>query len=394
MRAALLTLPRTVWLLGAISLLNDSASELLYPLVPLYLASALAAGPRALGTIEGVAEAASSLVKLASGWLADRQRRSKPWVVVGYGVAAVSRPLYALTRSWLGILALRFFDRIGKGLRTAPRDALLARSVAGEHRGLAFGFHRAMDNAGAVIGPLLAAWFLVRHVPLRDVFLWAAVPGALCVLLSLAIKEPDQGAKPTAQKVDLAWSKLPPTLKRYLLVLALFTLSNSSNAFILLRAAQLGVEPYQVPLLWALVCAVATIFSVPLSALSDRVGRRALILAGWLIYAASYCAIGSLTGPTPWIWPIYGFYGLFMAASEGAEKALVADLAPKDKLGTAYGWFTLVGGVLLLPASLWFGFVWHATSAALAFYVAAGISLVAAILLPLALRTPRHGSRD
>ena len=390
MTKGLLALPRTVWLLGAISLLNDSASELLYPLVPIYLATVLSAGPRALGVIEGVAEATASLVKLAAGWLADRQRRSKPWVVAGYFVAAVSRPLYALTRSWLGILGLRFFDRIGKGLRSAPRDALLARSVDAKDRGLAFGFHRAMDNAGAVIGPLLAAWFLLRGVPLRDVFLWSAIPGALCVLLSVFLREPDRAAPAKdAPKIDLSWTKLPPTLKRYLLVLALFTLSNSSNAFILLRAADLGMEKYQVPLLWALVSGVATVFSVPLSALSDRVGRKKLILAGWIVYAASYCAIGSLSGPTPWIWPLYGVYGLFMAATEGAEKALVADLTPKDKLGTAYGWFTLVGGLLLLPASLWFGWVWHAYGAALAFYLAAGISLVAAILLPFALGSKR-----
>jgi MFS family permease len=386
MAKGLLALPRTVWLLGAISLLNDSASELLYPLVPLYLASVLAAGPRALGVIEGVAEATSSLVKLGAGWLADKQRRSKPWVVAGYFFAAVSRPLYAFTRSWLGVLGLRFFDRIGKGLRSAPRDALLARSVDAKQRGLAFGFHRAMDNAGAVIGPLLAAWFLLEGVPLRDVFLWAAVPGVLCVLLGLFLREPATPAPASAAKVDLAWTKLPPALKRYLLVLALFTLSNSSNAFILLRAADLGMEKYQVPLLWALVSGVATVFSVPLSALSDRVGRKKLILAGWFVYAASYFAIGSLSGPTPWIWAIYGVYGLFMAATEGAEKALVADLAPKDALGTAFGWFTLVGGLLLLPASLWFGWVWHEFGAALAFYVAAGISLVAAALLPLALR--------
>lgn len=194
MLAGLRSLPRTVWLIGLISLVNDSASEMLYPLVPLYLTSVLMAGPRALGLIEGIAEASASLLKLASGVIVDRTRRARPWILGGYGLAALCRPLIAFIGSWPWLLALRFADRVGKGLRTSPRDALLAASVPRERRGLAFGVHRALDNAGAVLGPLAATALLAGGAPLRAVFLWAAIPGAVCIALALALREPQAPA--------------------------------------------------------------------------------------------------------------------------------------------------------------------------------------------------------
>ena len=189
MLAALRALPRTVWLIGLISLVNDSASEMTYPLIPLYLSSVLMAGPRALGIIEGLAEATASLLKLFSGVIVDRTRRARPWVIVGYLLAGLGRPLMALASSWPWLLAIRFADRVGKGLRSSPRDALLAGSVDAEHRGLAFGLHRAMDNAGAVIGPVTASLLLAWHLPLREIFLWSAIPGGLCLALALMIQE-------------------------------------------------------------------------------------------------------------------------------------------------------------------------------------------------------------
>lgn len=378
---ALLGLPATVWLLGLISLFNDSASELLYPLVPLYLAAVLMAGPKALGIIEGIAEATSSLLKLFSGVLADRTASTKRWVVGGYSLAAVARPLLAFAASWPVVLALRFADRVGKGLRASPRDALLAQSVAPAQRGLAFGLHRAMDNAGAVIGPLLATALLAAHVPLRDIFLWTAIPGVITIALALCLREP--AAAPSSPRLPFRWnlSGFPPAFKRYLLVLALFTLGNSSNMFLLLRARELGLPDYQVPLLWALVSTTAMLFSTPLSALSDRLGRQRLILSGWLIYGLFYLLLGLNGGHTGLLWPLFAGYGLFMAATEGAEKALVADLAPTALLGTAYGWFNLTAGIMLLPASLLFGGLWQATGPSVAFGVAAGCALVAALLL-------------
>lgn len=378
---AILDLPRTVWLLGLVSLFNDTTSELIYPLVPLYLASVLMAGPRALGLIEGIAEATASLLKLFSGVLMDRRGHAKGWVAAGYGLAALSRPLFYLAASWPAVLVLRFADRVGKGLRTSPRDALLAGAVDESRRGLAFGLHRAMDNAGAVIGPLLAAWLLARGVPIKDVFLWSIVPGIITVALALAIKEPPVIPAATRQSFSWKMEGFPPTFKRYLLVLALFTLGNSSNMFLLLRARELGLPDYQVPLLWALVAGVAMVFSVPLSALSDRFGRVRLILAGWVIYGLFYLLLGINGFYTLLLWPLFAFYGLFLAATEGAEKALVADLAPRERLGTAYGWFNLTAGIMLLPASILFGWLWQAVSPFAAFGFSASCALLAALLL-------------
>ncbi|HEY0232256.1 MAG TPA: MFS transporter, partial [Dokdonella sp.] len=254
---AIRALPRTVWLLGTISLVNDFASDMIYPLVPLYLASVLLAGPKALGLIEGVAEAASSLLKLFAGVLADRSGRVRAWVIAGYAIAGFARPLIGLSTSWPGVLACRFADRIGKGLRSAPRDALISLSVEPLQRGLAFGFHRAMDNLGAVIGPLAAAALLALGVDLRHVFLLSIVP-ALLVLL-LAFKVPEPARKPILAKQPMRWTLagLPPTFRRYLGVLALFTLGNSSNMFLLLRANELGAGATRTTLMWALFSAVA-----------------------------------------------------------------------------------------------------------------------------------------
>ena len=378
---SLLALPRTVWLLGLVSLFNDSTSELVYPLVPLFLVSVLMAGPRALGLIEGVAEATASLLKLFSGVLMDYRGHAKGWVAGGYGLAALSRPLFSLASSWPMVLVLRFADRVGKGLRNSPRDAILAGVVDKDNRGLAFGVHRAMDNAGAVIGPLLAAWLLAHGVPLKDVFLWSIVPGIITVALALSVKEPP--VIPAANRLPFSWklAGFPLVYKRYLLVLALFTLGNSSNMFLLLRAKELGLSDYQVPLLWALVSGVAMVFSVPLSALSDRLGRVRLILAGWLVYGLFYVLLGINGFHTFLLWPLFAFYGLFLAATEGAEKALVADLAPRDLLGTAYGWFNLIAGIMLLPASILFGWLWQGISPFAAFCFSAACALTAALLL-------------
>lgn len=381
MLKALFALPSTVWLLGLVSFLNDSASELVYPLVPLYLASVLMAGPKALGIIEGIAEATGSLLKLFAGVLSDKTRSTKYWVVGGYSLAALGRPILALAGSWPVVLALRFSDRVGKGLRSSPRDAMLALSVAPHQRGLAFGFHRALDNAGAVVGPLLAAWLLYRGMPIRDILLWTLVPGVMTVALALCIREPHR--EMPLHKPVFSWTMqgFPPVFKRYLLVLALFTLGNSSNMFLLLRAREMGLAESQVPLLWALASGMAMLFSTPLSALSDRLGRTRLIVGGWVVYGVFYLLLG-LNGQNLWLlWPLFAFYGLFMAATEGAEKALVADLAPKELLGTAYGWFNLTAGVMLLPASVLFGWLWQTISPEMAFGFSASCAILAAILL-------------
>ncbi|WP_300454496.1 MFS transporter [Accumulibacter sp.] len=380
MLQSLRELPRTVWLLGLVSFFNDSTSELIYPLVPLYLASVLMAGPRTLGIIEGVVEAAASLLKLLSGVLADRRRSAKPWVVGGYALAAIARPLLAFATSWPMVLALRLADRVGKGLRSSPRDALLALTVSADRRGLAFGFHRSLDNAGAVVGPLLAAWLLAEKVPLPTIFLCASVSGVITVALALAVDEPARAPAVPGQPLRWSLHGLPRSFERYLAVLALFTLGNSSNMFLLLRARDLGLAEYQVPLLWALVSLTAALFSTPLSALSDRFGRTRLIVGGWGVYGVFYLLLGA-NSQTALLWPLFAIYGLFMAATEGAEKALVADLVGGDHLGTAYGWFNLTTGLMLLPASIVFGWLWQAISPLAAFGFSAACSLLAALLL-------------
>ena len=383
---ALRALPRSVWLLGAISLLNDAASEMVYPLLPLFLAGTLGAGPRVIGLIEGLAEAVSSLLKLGSGVWSDRIRRAKPFVVWGYGVAGLARTLIAAATGWWFVLLCRLADRIGKGLRSSPRDALLGRAVQPDQRGLAFGFHRAMDNAGAVIGPLLAAALLGLGLELRTVFWCAAVPAVLVFLLALRLREPEAEAIVQAPRFNWHLGEFPVEFRRYLVVLAVFMLGNSSNLFLLLRVRELGFRQEQVPLLWALMSLVAAVCLTPLSALSDRFGRRRLIIAGWVAYAAIYLLLGWNGLPTWGIWVLFMAYGLFIAATEGAEKALVADLVPRDQLGTAFGWYHLTLGVTLLPASLVFGALWESISAFTAFAFGAGCALLAALLLALWMR--------
>lgn len=387
---AVRALPRTVWLIGLLSLVNDASSEMLYPLIPLYLSSVLMAGPRVLGIIEGIAEATASLLKLFSGVVVDRVRRAKPWIVAGYGLAGIGRPLIALVTGWPALLALRFADRVGKGIRSSPRDALLAASVDPAHRGLAFGLHRAMDNAGAVIGPLAAAALLAADVPLREIFLWSLIPAVVCLGLALSLREPETLKGAARPAFDWRMGDMPPAFRRYLVVVALFTLGNSSNMFLLLRARELGVAQTQVPLLWAAVSLVAAIFSTPLSALSDRLGRTRLLVVGYAAYSLFYAAFGLLTSGGLWLFGLFAFYGLFMAATEGVEKALVADLAPSELRGTAFGWFNLTAGLLLLPASVVFGWLYQAASPLAAF----GFSSVCAGLAALLMATwVRPGSR-
>ncbi len=382
MLQALGSLPRAVWLIGLISLVNDAASEMIYPLIPLYLSSVLLAGPRAMGLIEGIAEATASLLKLFSGVIFDYTQRARPWIVFGYGIAGLGRPLIALVSNWPFLLLLRFTDRVGKGLRTSPRDALLAASVVAGNRGLAFGLHRAMDNAGAVIGPMMAALLLGTGMELKTIFLWTIVPAVLCIVLALMLQEAEHRTPPpTTKGFDWHLQAMPSAYRRYLPVAALFTLGNSSNMFLLLRARELGVSQAHIPLLWAAVSAVAMCFSTPLSALSDRWGRLRVLTGGYLAYGLFYLAMGQLHHNGFILFALFGCYGLFMAATEGVEKALVADLSPDGHQGTAFGWFNLVTGAMLLPASIVFGWLYQSLQPQTAFFFSSGCALGAAMLL-------------
>ncbi len=378
---AIRALPRTVWLVATISLFNDAASDMIYPLVPLYLASVLMAGPKALGMIEGIAEAVSSLLKLFAGVLADRSGKVRAWVIAGYGIAGFARPLIGITTSWLGVLACRVADRVGKGLRSAPRDALISLSVQPEQRGLAFGFHRAMDNFGAVIGPLMAAALLAAGFSLRHIFLLAIVPALIVLALAITVPEAEHPAARAKEPLRWTLSGMPAPFRRYLCVLALFTLGNSSNMFLLLRANELGASATRVTLMWALFSLVAALLSTPLSALSDRFGRAHVLGIAWFAYAAAYLLIGLLPGADWALWVAFAGYGVVTAALEGTEKALVADLVPRERIGTGFGWYNLVAGIFLLPASLLFGWLWSTFAPSTAFAFGAACAFSAALLL-------------
>jgi len=354
---------------------------MIYPLVPLYLASVLMAGPKALGVIEGIAEAVSSLIKLAAGVLADRSGKTRAWVIGGYAIAGFARPLIGLTTSWLGVLACRFADRVGKGLRTAPRDALISHSIRPDQRGVAFGFHRAMDNLGAVVGPLSAAALLAAGVGVRNVFLLAIIPAIVVLVLAFAVREPEMPVPIKRDAFRWSFAGLPAPFRRYLCVLALFTLGNSSNMFLLLRANELGASATRVTLMWALFSGVAAVLSTPLSAMSDRYGRSRVLGVAWFAYGLAYLMIGLLPGADWALWLAFAAYGAVTAALEGTEKALVADLVPQERSGTAFGWYNLVAGILLLPASLIFGWIWSTVSPFAAFAFGAACAFAAAILL-------------
>ena len=372
--------------LAAVSFLTDVSSEIIYPLLPIFLTTVLGAGAAAVGAIEGAAETTSALLKLASGWWSDRVSRRKPLVVAGYALASAARPLVAIAQSSVQVLAIRITDRIGKGIRGAPRDALIADSVDPSIRGRAFGFHRAADHAGAVIGPLIAfALLQSQTVDLRTVFLLAAIPGLLSVLvLVLGVREAPRPVRATPGVATTS----PPVLTiglggRFWVFLAavfLFTLGNSTDAFLILRANQLGVPVALVPILWAGLHIVKSASSMPGGALSDRVGRKPLILAGWTLYALVYFAFGQAT--ESWhAWALFLTYGLFFGLTEGTERAMVADLVGRERRGTAYGWFNLAIGIGALPASLLFGLVWDRFGPARAFQVGSGFAFVAAMVL-------------
>jgi MFS family permease len=382
---------RSVLALGWVSFLTDVSADMIYPLLPAFLTKTLGAGPETVGFIEGVAETTASLAKIGSGAWSDRVRRRKPIVVLGYVIAAVVRPLVAFARLWAQVLAIRFTDRVGKGIRTSPRDALLADIVPSDRRGRAFGLQRAMDNAGAVVGPLLAALLLkLAFVDERGVFLLAAVPGiAAIVVLLLAVPDPGRRAAAPAASQRPA-GKLPAAFWQIVAIFAFFTLANSTDAFLLLRAQDAGVALWQLPLLWSFFHAVKAATGVPGGALADRVGRVPAIALGWVIYAASYGGFAFVSRPLA-VWALFAVYALFFGLTEGSERAFVADLVPQGLRGRAYGAFHAAIGMTALPASVLFGLLWKRFGPRTAFLTGAAVALTAAVALWFATRQLRAG---
>src|SRR5438034_4667619 len=382
-------LPRNVYAIGFVSLLNDASSEIIYPLLPVFLSSVLGASASAIGLIEGAAESISSLLKLFAGYFSDRLGKRKALVVSGYALANFARPLLAFASNWHQVLAIRMTDRVGKGIRTAPRDAMIADTVAFEQRGLAFGFHRAMDHSGAVIGPLLGYvlvyWFATnRNAPTAHdftrIFLWASVPAFAAVLVAIFFLKETARRQLTESEANpprLSWHGFDGNFKRFLLVVALFTLSNSSDAFLLLRAQTAGVSVMTIPLLWAAHHGSKVLSSLWGGDLSDRLGRRRLIVSGWTLYAAVYAGFAFVsTGISVWI--LFLIYGIYFGLAEGTEKALVADLVRPEERGTAYGLYNLAFSITVLPASLLMGAVWYWRGPTTAFLMSAALGATAA----------------
>lgn len=378
---------RNVWVAGFVSLFTDISSEMLVPVLPLFLATVLHAPIRAIGLIEGAAEATASIMKAISGWISDRTGRRKPLMVMGYGLSNILKPLMAFTGTWGQVLAIRLTDRFGKGIRGAPRDALIADSAETAMRGKAFGLHRAMDTVGAAIGPLAAGAILwVWPGEYRKVFMWAAVPGVIAiVLIVLFLRETGEGRTttgPVLRNWGLSLWRLSPALRRFVLIGFLFALGNSSDAFLILRAQNLGLSGGLVTMAYFTFNFSYAILSYPLGALSDRIGRKPVMVGGFVAFALIYFGFGMAT--QAWmVWPLFLCYGLYYAGTEGIQKAYITDHAEPEQRGTAVGVYNALTGLAALPASIVAGFLWERLGPAIPFWVGSGTAAVSALLLLL-----------
>jgi MFS family permease len=392
---SLLRLPKNVRNLGWVSFLNDVSSEMIYPLLPLFLTQTLGAGVVFIGLIEGVAESVSSFLKLFSGWVSDRFQKKKGLILFGYSLASVTRPFIGLAASPFHVLFLRFFDRIGKGIRTSPRDALLSQSVGETKRGKAFGFQRAMDHAGAMIGPLIASLLMATVTDsLRVVFLLSFIPAIFCILVLFRGVCDTSGSQAAGRPAfKLRWTDWDRRFKFFLLIIILFTLGNSSDAFLLLRAKDLGIGAHAIPILWFFFHLSKAAFSVPGGIISDRIGRKKVMVLAWIVYGLTYIGFGFASNAYH-IWLLFLVYGFFYGLSEGTERAWVSDLVEESKRGTAFGAYHFAIGVAALPASLLLGFIWKAVGVRWAFTFGAVMALIAACLAILLMRESLRKSND
>lgn len=373
-------LPRTVVILGLVSLLNDAASEMISPLLPIFLTATLGAGPAIVGFIEGLAEATASVLKLVSGRLADRGVAAKRLVVGGYALSNAGRPLIGLAAGWAAVLGLRFLDRVGKGLRTAPRDALIAGAVGPAQRGRAFGFHRSMDHAGAVVGPLLAFAMLAMQADLQHVFLASVVPGAL-VLLLLVLGLPAQAPAVVTTPRIFRWRALHGRLRALIVAAGLLAFASVPEVFVVLWATQAGLPVTWVPLVWAAASVAKMLVAMPAGALSDRVGRVPLLLGGWSARLLVLLLLASVAPGPVAVWVLFIAYSATLAITEPAERSLIGDHADERERGTAYGLYHLTAGLLVLPGAVLFGVLWEWFGSRAAFAVAAAVTGIAGCVM-------------
>jgi MFS family permease len=383
-------LSKNVRNLGWVSFFNDVSSEMIYPLLPLFLTQVLGAGVLFVGLIEGIAESVSSFLKLFSGWLSDRFQKRKGIILVGYTLASITRPIMGWVTSSFHVLFLRFFDRVGKGVRASPRDALLSQSCREDERGKAFGFQRMMDHAGAMAGPLIASLLMaVLTKNLRVIFYLSAIPAFFCLwILFRGVTDVIENRISSPPALKLHWKTWDKKFKYFLLIVTLFTLGNSSDAFLLLRAKDLGIDIISIPILWFFFHLSKTIFSVPGGSLSDRIGRRKVMILAWTVYGLVYLGF-AFASKAYHIWLLFFIYGLFFGLSEGTERAWVADFVEESKRGTAYGVYNFFIGMATLPASLLMGLIWKAVGVQWAFSFGAGMALIAALLALVLMEEPQ-----
>jgi MFS family permease len=373
-------LSRSAIIIGLVSLLSDISGEMIYPILPLFLTQTLHAPATVVGLIEGIAVGASTAIGGISGWISDRLGRRKPIAFAGYALTAVSRPMIAAAQVWPLVLGARFAERFGKGIRNAPRDALLADSTPEQYRGRAFGFERAMDSAGAVIGPLVALLLVGwAGVGARSIFLISGIPAALAALLILTVPESSgDAAKSNNLKFSLAGTTRE--YKRLLLVTGVFGLANSANAFLILRSEQLGLDRKWTILAYTLYNAIASLASMPAGAASDRFGRRNVLIVGFGVYAVSYFGFGA-AGAGWLMWPLFALYGLFPALTDGVGKALAVDTAGQAGRATAIGIYSMVMGLTQIIASYIGGMLWDRIDSSATFYFGAALAVAAILLL-------------
>jgi MFS family permease len=379
-------IPKNILVLGLVSFLTDASSDMIYPLLPLFLSDVLGSSMLFIGLIEGVAESTASILKVFSGWLSDRLGKRKLLVALGYGISSVSKPILSVVTAGWHVLLLRFGDRFGKGVRTSPRDALIADSASEERRGLAYGFHRAMDSAGAVVGPLLAFLLLpLVNENYRVLFLIASIPAVLAVLiLILFVKEGKSFKEKITSLTRPKLSDFGPKFRIFIVGVVLFSLGNSSDAFLFIRAKGLNVELVHIPILWLILHVVYTLVSSPAGALSDRIGRKNLIISGLFIYSLAYAGFAFATRSVH-VWILFGVYGLYYGLANGTMRALVADLVGEKRRALAFGVYHGAVGLTALPASLLFGWIWQSLGVSAAFGFGAVLAFLALLILKFGL---------